>query len=139
MPRLRGHHLICLHFFHGEGYTPEFVDNLRIVTANVRNEKIEICTGADDICGRCPHLKGSTCGYSERADEEIAEMDRKALDLLGMASGTKAEWGMIKENLANLFHDWFKTYCAVCDWRWACERDGYYRRLVGEGTKDHDN
>ncbi|HDL01563.1 MAG TPA: DUF1284 domain-containing protein, partial [candidate division Zixibacteria bacterium] len=31
MVRLRAHHLICLHFYRGEGYSEGFIENLETV------------------------------------------------------------------------------------------------------------
>lgn len=36
MIRLRGHHLICLHFYRGEGYSREFVENLEDIVRRAK-------------------------------------------------------------------------------------------------------
>ena len=57
--KLRGHHLVCLHFFTGEGYTKEFIDNLnRILKKAEAGEEIEVINSADDVCIKCPYFKG---------------------------------------------------------------------------------
>ena len=67
--RLRAHHLICLHFFKGEGYTPEYVENLRFIVGRAKaRERIEVVMGADDVCKPCPFLKDGIC---EKGEEEI--------------------------------------------------------------------
>jgi len=135
--KLRGHHLICLHFFHGEGYDAGFVDNLGSVIAKARAEEVRICAGPDDVCAKCPHLSGDACGYNEGAEEAVAEMDRTALRLLGMTSGGRADWGRIRKDLASLFHDWRETYCVRCTWRGACEKDEFFRGLSKSATGHH--
>ena len=129
MPRLRGHHLICLHFFNGEGYSPEFVGNLRDILENTKSGDVEISQGADDICKGCPHLKQSMCRYSEDADEGIREMDKRALELLGEGEGSKVKWHEIRKRIPELFHSWYRVYCTTCAWKWACERNASYRQL----------
>jgi len=47
--KLRGHHLICLNFFRGEGYSEDFIKNIYSV---MKKEKVEIVKGADDVCAR---------------------------------------------------------------------------------------
>jgi hypothetical protein len=136
MARLRGHHLICLHFYHGEGYDAGFVDNLGSVIAKARAEGIQICAGPDDVCRRCPHLKGDACRYNEGTGEAIAEMDGTALRLLGMTAGASADWERIRKDLAPLFREWHSTYCALCTWRRACEKDALFRGL-SENAKGH--
>ncbi len=71
----RGHHLICLHFFEGEGYDADFVENLKNIMQRTENENINVCDGPDDVCEKCPFLKDYKCQYDSNADEEIREMD----------------------------------------------------------------
>ncbi|HAM50735.1 MAG TPA: DUF1284 domain-containing protein [Nitrospiraceae bacterium] len=129
IPKLRGHHLICLQFFQGEGYNEEFVDNLGMIRQLIRDEPVEISAGPDDICRKCPYLENDVCGYNERAEEEIREMDERALRLLGAATGSRAAWDEIREKLPMIFHEWHTLYCKVCHWRGACEKGDFYRRL----------
>ncbi|MGD0887191.1 MAG: DUF1284 domain-containing protein [Thermodesulfovibrionales bacterium] len=129
MPKLRGHHLICLQFFHGEGYNAKFVDNLGVIRESMRDEPIDISVGTDDVCGKCPYLKGNACGYDKCAEEEIGEMDERALRLLRVAPGGRAVWDEISEKLPRIFNEWYTVYCTVCNWREACEKDDYYRQL----------
>ena len=42
--KFRGHHLICLYFFSGEGYNNTYIDNLKIVMNRVKNNELEICS-----------------------------------------------------------------------------------------------
>jgi len=51
--RLRGHHLICLQFFRGEGYSPEFVENLAHVITNATESGALVVAGADRVCAAC--------------------------------------------------------------------------------------
>ncbi len=129
MPSLRGHHLICLHFFHGEGYNPEFTENLRNTINTAEDSDIDICSGADDICRKCPYLRNNFCKYNENADEETNEMDRKALELLGLSIGIKASWNRINEMLPQILPKWYSSYCKDCDWIKVCEENEFFRRL----------
>lgn len=130
MPRLRGHHLICLHFFGGEGYSKEFVENLKSVLATAGRRPVEIYEGPDDVCRKCFHLKNEVCGFSDCADEEIRKMDQRALDLLRAVCGTKALWEEIRQYLPRIFGEWYTSYCRSCGWRKACENNGFFRDLV---------
>jgi len=129
MPRLRGHHLICLHFFNGEGYNPEFIENLRNVLEKTKSRDVEISPGADDICDGCPHLKQFRCRYTEDADEGIREMDKRALELLKESEGSKVRWHEIRTRIPKLFYSWYNSYCNVCGWKRTCEQDALYRQL----------
>jgi len=121
--RLRGHHLICLHFFSGEGYDSEFVENLRKVLKRAEaGEEIEVSSGADDVCRKCPHLRGERCLYDKNAEDEIREMDWSALKLLGLENRRKVKWVEIREKIPGILQGWSKDYCRECDWRTVCEQ-----------------
>jgi hypothetical protein len=67
--RIRGHHLICLQFFHGEGYSPEFVRILfNVIDRLARGEKGIVVIGADDVCAACPALAKGQCARNRRAN-----------------------------------------------------------------------
>ena len=131
--KLRGHHLICLHFFKGEGYNPEFVKNLAKVLERAESgDEIEVSSGADVICKMCPYLKGGKCFYDKDADAGIREMDRTALTLLGLKSRDKVTWSASREKVPAIFRMWFGKYCPECDWRRACENNGKFLRLIND-------
>jgi uncharacterized protein len=128
--KLRGHHLICLHFFHGEGYNPEFVTNLSgIIKRALAGEEIAVQSGPDDVCEMCPHLKGGACSYDKEADYEIREMDKAALELLQVKIGARVKWSDMREIIRGIFSRWSGTYCRMCDWKNACGKDASFRGL----------
>jgi hypothetical protein len=138
--KLRGHHLICLHFFRGEGYNPEFVANLREVIKRAEaGEEIEVYSGADDVCKMCPYLKEGICFYDKDTEAEIREMDRRAIRLLRLKTRWRVKWLDIREKIPQIFREWSKEYCEDCDWREGCEKENKYRRMVkvflGEKTE----
>jgi hypothetical protein len=119
--RLRGHHLICLHFFKGEGYNSQFLANLKNLLGRVKaGEEVEICSGADDVCKRCPYLRDGRCHYDSGAEDEIREMDRRALRLLRFYVHDKVKWQDIREKIPEILHEWSKDYCKDCEWRKVC-------------------
>jgi hypothetical protein len=130
MITLRGHHLICLHFFNGEGYNEIFVKNLNDVLQRMRHEEIEVLSGADDVCKACPHLKDNECQYNKEADEEVREMDGVAKELLEIRSDQKVRWQEIKEKVVRIFPKWFEAYCIECDWKDVCKKSDFYQQLI---------
>lgn len=121
MVRLRGHHLICLHFFQGEGYEEGFVENLRNVMARMGGgEEIEVVAVADDICCSCPWLVGDRCTSSDKAEEEIRELDNAALDCLGLAAGERILWEEIKNKVNLVPKAWYSSFCEGCEWERIC-------------------
>ena len=129
IPKLRGHHLICLHFFNGKGYNREFTENLRCVLEKAENLGVEVSVGADDVCMECPYMRDKKCCSEDHSNQEIIEMDEFALKLLKEASDSKLGWNALKEKIPAIFHLWLERYCKRCCWTNACEENLYYLRL----------
>jgi hypothetical protein len=129
MLKLRGHHLICLHFFNGEGYDQTFIDNLRDTLKTLLSEELEIVAGGDNVCRECPYLKDESCQYHNNADAEIREMDRKALELLGFAVGNSVSWDRIRNSIPKIFPEWFRSCCTDCEWLLVCEKNHDFRKV----------
>jgi len=134
--KFRGHHLICLHFFKGEGYSREFIENLqKILKRAGHGEEIEVCSGPDEVCRICPYLKEEKCLYDKDAETEIRKMDRMALQLLSLNTDDRVTWTHIKEKVPEIFIQWAREFCKDCDWRWVCEKDIQFREFLDEKTK----
>ena len=133
--KLRGHHLICLHFFRGEGYSAEFTANLREILKRAgTGERIEVASEADNVCNICPYLKGQECFYRKESDPEIRGMDREALMLLELKVRDIVLWPDIREKIPAIFRRWSEEFCRVCDWRLACEKNAFFWQLSDEKT-----
>jgi hypothetical protein len=130
MPLLRGHHLICLHFFDGEGYDIAFIKNLQDKLRLAEVEDVEIASGEDDVCVVCLHLKEGRCMQSDNADEEIRKMDAKALELLGLSISDRVNWKVLQGKVPAIFPQWYSLYCVDCDWRGVCEKNAFFRKLL---------
>lgn len=123
MLKFRGHHLICLHFFQGEGYSEEYVENLRNVLERAdKKEEIEVVEGPDDICRACPSLKEDRCNHKNGADLEISNLDNIAIKFLGVAKGEKVIWSNIKNKIKLAPKEWLAAFCEGCDWENVCNR-----------------
>lgn len=121
MIRMRGHHLICLNFYRGEGYNQEFIENLDDVMRRAKGgEEIEVVEGADEICRVCPTLQGEKCVSKPGADAKIREMDAKAAAHLGVEIGSKVLWQEIKTKVMEAPKEWLAAFCKGCDWGEVC-------------------
>lgn len=135
MPRLRGHHLVCLHFFNGMGYDARFIEDLGTILGRAAGEAVEVVSGPDDVCGHCRHLDGDRCAYRAGAEEEISAMDAEALRLLGVFRGSSVRWKELRLRIPEVFSLWHGTYCEGCDWRKACEESAWFRELCETGER----
>lgn len=123
MIKFRGHHLICLHFFRGEGYGRDFVQNLEDLVNRAENgEMITVCRGADHLCRSCPSLLNNICMQKNGADEEIKKLDNSALDFLNLTVGEKIIWSEIKKKIKSAPKEWFVSFCEGCDWAKVCTK-----------------
>ena len=127
MPLLRGHHLVCLHFYDGEGYDDAFIKNLEDTLRSAEGDEIEISAGADDVCAACLHLKGGSCMQADNADEAIRKMDSRALALLGHSVYDTVGWNVLRDKISGIFPEWYSLYCKGCGWRKACEQNSFFR------------
>jgi hypothetical protein len=115
--KLRGHHLICLNYFRGEGYCDDFVNNIYEV---LKKEKVEIVAGQDEVCSKCPYLKGGKCASNEYSDEMILAQDRKALRLLDFMILETVDWKMIAVRLPDIMDEWKAQFCTGCGYKKVC-------------------
>ncbi|MDP2845382.1 MAG: DUF1284 domain-containing protein [Candidatus Methanoperedens sp.] len=115
--KLRGHHLICLNFFRGEGYSEEFIKNIYSV---IGKEKVEIVAGPDEVCARCPYLKDNKCSNGDYTDEKIMFEDKEALKLLGFKPGMMVDWKMISAKLPEIIEEWKAQFCMNCGYLEVC-------------------
>lgn len=115
--KLRGHHLICLNFFKGEGYSEDFIRNIYSV---IGKENIEIVKGPDEVCARCPYLKDNKCANNEYTDEMIVFQDKESLRLLEFEPGTVVDWKMITGKLPEILDEWKVKFCRGCGYRKVC-------------------
>ncbi len=118
--RLRAHHLICLQFFKGEGYTEEYVENLKSILERVKEEEIEVIMGADEVCNPCPHLKDGIC---EKGEEQIAELDLLAMNLLKVKPGDRLSWEYAESKLPKIIGIWKRYACFDCEYAEICSKD----------------
>lgn len=134
MVRLRGHHLLCLLTFVGEGYTPAFTRNYRRIAERLSaGEAIEIVAGPDDICAPMLDLPEAHC-----RNDDVGDRDEWALvaiaELLGLPLGPGSVLVLDGNRLANLRGAFaagaIRAACHECEWSPLCTR------IAREGFRD---
>ena len=120
MIELRPHHVCCLRFFEGKGYSPAFTENAAGVLQTLKREKkFTIKTGADDLCRACPY-NGKSCAFHKKTDR----YDALAAQKLGLAPGgvynIDSLWKYVNAALVT-------EICADCEWAGICRADGAER------------
>ena len=122
--RLRPHHLMCLQFFVGFGYSDDFsVNTTRILTLLESPDapRVVLVSGADDICASCPK---DTCGVCSEA-EMIEALDAFTLATTKLKVGDS---GSFKDFCGVTFDKAIKTgkyrmVCKRCAWFDTCYKN----------------
>ncbi len=115
-----------LHFFRGEGYNKDFVENLRRIIEKAESEFVRVVNGADDVCKKCPYNVNGICNYSETSEEEVRELDELALNLLSIKVGDTVTWNEIREKIPEVIDTWKKKACKSCGWKNVCLKNQIY-------------
>ena len=127
-PQLRGHHLICLQFYRGQGYDDAFVVNLQRVQSLAAETPAVIVSGPDDVCAACPGLgSDGTCQHPDTGEAEALRIDSLALQVIDAAIGETLSLAEARGRLAadpDGCMRWREESCATCTWEHACA-DGW--------------
>ncbi len=121
MLRLRGHNLLCLQDFQGEGYDEIFVANMgRIheILFTDPDSLVTVVTEPDDICRVCPHLGHEGCAIGgSGSEEQIRKKDLRTLQILGLSPGSVYKWEYIMERIKKtITNALIEDLCKDCMW-----------------------
>lgn len=121
MFRIRGHTLLCLHGFRGEGYSEVFVKNMQYIHQTLYENpdtEIEVISGPDDICLYCPHLENNGCTLDDsQGEREVAEKDMTILNILGLSHGKRYRWRDIQDRVRKRISSrTINNLCSNCRW-----------------------
>ncbi|MBW1991902.1 MAG: DUF1284 domain-containing protein [Deltaproteobacteria bacterium] len=132
MVYLRGHHLICLRFFQGQGYDAAFLAGVEEVRQRLAaGEQIVVMAGPDAVCRVCPWLQGDECTHPETTDAGIRKMDQAALEILHLTPDSRWYWPQFTpRELESGFAEWFRGFCRECSWRPACQAHPDFQALL---------
>lgn len=119
--RLRGHTLLCLQGFRGEGYSPGFVENMAAIHRALTTDpdrQIEVIASPDAVCGACPHRQLSGCTLNgERSEEAMVVQDHEVMRRLGLMAGDRLRWGDLLERIRNsVGGEDLPSICGSCRW-----------------------
>ena len=110
--KLRPHHVLCINFYVGKGYSKEFTENMSQIIENLqKNPLIEITTGHDVICSKCPC--GDCTGKAESYDRKVIA--------IAVISG-KMHWKDLQKTVREKIIDTGRLHevCGDCQWFCIC-------------------
>lgn len=117
---LRPHHALCLGFFRGKGYSPEFAENMtNILKSLEENPEIILRCEADVLCKPCPHRVGDA---SCDAFEKVARYDQALLNLCHLKENDTLLWNVLKKKAEThiLQPQKRELVCGDCQWSSLC-------------------
>lgn len=130
--KLRPHHLLCTQGYSGRGYNETFVENMTAITTYLRTDpngaRVEIVNSTDDICGKCPRMKGEDlCDNNDK----VKRFDAKVAAYFGIEEKTYVYQDIIKEINAKMTSGMMDDICGECEWYpiSACRR-----KILGTGV-----
>lgn len=117
--KIRAHHVLCLNFFQGKGYSGEFVDNMNQVKSKLeKNPLVCITSQADIICRVCPNNDAGIC----KDKEKVAEYDRQVFARCHISEGEIMPFlnfkNLVRDNILLLGKR--KEICGNCQWDSLC-------------------
>lgn len=117
---LRGHHLVCLQFLHGEGYSLEFVRNILHLRHRFERNGAVVAAGHDDVCAACPRNEGRVCLQCPDTEDHVEDLDNLAYDLLDLRPGDRVSPGDLLDRISIMLSQWQEFACARCPWAEVC-------------------
>lgn len=116
MLEIRPHHLFCINAFIGKGYSECFINNMRNVILDLKENKgqyIKISIKLDNICDKCPNrVDNKFC----KTEKQVIDMDKTLLRLFNIKEGIH-KYEKI-ENLIynNISEEIIEKVCKGCSW-----------------------
>ncbi len=120
---LRPHHLFCVRFYRGHGYSDAFCARMaEVITLLNAGDTATLTTGGDVLCEACPHFFGDGTQKRCRTEEKVRRFDAAALRLLRKMPGdtlTLRE-ALTLEDALVFTPERFDEICPDCEWRGIC-------------------
>ena len=117
---IRGHTLLCLQGFRGEGYDRAFIDNMTAIHRQLQKRpdtRILISDRPDHFCAACPNLRGGCTLRGPNFEEHIVAQDRQVLELLGLKVGQKVTWAEVLYRIGSRMRgEMLDGICGDCRW-----------------------
>jgi hypothetical protein len=119
--KLRGHTLLCLQGFRGEGYSSGFTENLGNIHQDLAahpERMVEVIDRPDAVCGACPHHALNGCNLKgESFETQMRAQDQLVMKRLGLESGMRLSWEEILVRIrAGLKGTDLVSICGQCRW-----------------------
>ena len=114
--KLRPHHINCLFFYRGKGYSESFVEAMTGLVTHLKatpDQQVAFVKQPDQLCHACPHLRDEGCKSGER----IIKLDDNTLSVFGIKEGKVYPFKEIIEVIYRSYHkEDLEKICQACEW-----------------------
>ena len=125
--KLRAHHLLCVRFYCGHGYSEAFNARMKeVIAALEAGTPFTLTDGPDDLCEACPNLLATPSGTRCRTQEKVSRYDERTADALGLTPGDRLRFESVKaltDERVFRVPGTFEAICGDCEWRVYCRPD----------------
>ena len=119
---LRPHHSLCIQFFCGNGYSPEFIKNMQntINTLDKYDPLVYLTDKCDIICSTCPNNQNGKC----ISDEKVKKFDDNVLKATSLSTGSEIRWKTLRELAKKeiILKAMLPEICRDCQWLNICTK-----------------
>lgn len=118
---LRPHHLLCMKFFIGEGYSNDFTKNMSNVISKIKEDpdcKIVLKSSKDVICEHCHYHGEFFCD----SNEKVSRYDENVLEICGFESNVEYKFSFLNYTVnKNIIEKKIlSSICSDCSWYSIC-------------------
>lgn len=114
---LRPHHINCIFFYKGLGYSDTFVKGMNSILSLIKNNpdtKIKLIVNCDRLCDNCPNMKEDKVCISK---ENVAILDYNTLKTYNLKENQEYTFNEIINNIyKNFDSNKFHKICSSCNW-----------------------
>lgn len=114
---LRPHHINCIFFYKGLGYSEDFVnkmDSIQNLLKEYPETEVKLIKKCDEICKACPNMK---CKGICTTEEKVLNLDENTLDKYNLHDNKNY---MFKELISKIYMNFdenkFYNICKECGW-----------------------
>ena len=131
--KLRGHHLLCILSYCGEGYTPDFIKNFDAIVDQINNgASLLLVSGVDSICAALHRDGSDTCDHAEvcrthsvkSLDSIALKQVSHALKIPTLKAGDRLNLGRdeVTSLRVHFANGEIRRACKSCPWRDFCSQ-----------------
>lgn len=119
---IRGHTLLCLQGFVGEGYDPMFTAHMAAIHQRLTFQPhllVKVIVQPDTFCHCCPHLSGNQgCSlHGIGTEARMVEQDYEVMRRIDIQNNEVLPWSAILQKIRNkMIPSMLDEICGSCPW-----------------------